>query len=75
MRNFSSHVNPLCWAFSERVMRLKVPPDWRLTWLLLGVIVGLLGLFVIEVVGKRPLSDQRIAPASSSQRKRAPPAV
>jgi hypothetical protein len=30
-------------------MRLKVPPDWRLTWLLLGVIVGLLGLIMIEV--------------------------
>jgi hypothetical protein len=33
-------------------MRLKARPDWRLNWLLLGVIVGLLGLIVIEVVAK-----------------------
>jgi hypothetical protein len=33
----------------------KVPSDWRLTWLLIGVIVGLLGLIVIEVIGKRYL--------------------
>ena len=25
-------------------MRLTVPPDWRLTWLLLGVAIGLFGL-------------------------------
>jgi hypothetical protein len=30
-------------------MRLKAPPDWHLTWLLLGVAVGLLGLLVFEV--------------------------
>jgi hypothetical protein len=36
-------------------MRLKVPTAWRLTWLLLGVIVGLLGLIVIEVAAKRYL--------------------
>jgi hypothetical protein len=30
-------------------MRPDEPPDWRLTWLLLGAIVGLLGLIVIEV--------------------------
>jgi hypothetical protein len=36
-------------------MSPKVPSDWRLTWLLLGVIIGLLGLIVIEVVAKRYL--------------------
>ena len=36
-------------------MSPKVPSDWRLTWVLLGAIVGLLGLIVIEVVAKRYL--------------------
>jgi hypothetical protein len=36
-------------------MSPKVPPDWRLTWLLVGVALGLLGLIVIEVVAKRYL--------------------
>jgi hypothetical protein len=36
-------------------MRLKVPPDWGLTWLLLAVVVGLLVLIAIEVVAKRYL--------------------
>ena len=31
----------------------KVPSDWRLVWLLLGVVVGLLGLIVIAVIAKR----------------------
>jgi hypothetical protein len=30
-------------------MRLKVPSDWGLTWLLGGVAIGLLGPIVIEV--------------------------
>jgi hypothetical protein len=34
---------------STRAMKLKVPPDWRLTWLLLGVAIGLLALLVIEL--------------------------
>jgi hypothetical protein len=42
-------------GFSGEAMSPKVPSDWRLTWLLLGVIVGLLGLIVIEVVAKRYL--------------------
>jgi hypothetical protein len=36
-------------------MRLKVPSGWRLTWLLVGVALGLFGLIVIEVVAKRYL--------------------
>jgi hypothetical protein len=36
-------------------MSPNVPSDWRLTWLLLGVIVGLLGLIVIELVATRYL--------------------
>jgi hypothetical protein len=42
-------------AGGEEAMSPKVPSDWRLTWLLLGVIIGLLGLIVIEVVAKRYL--------------------
>jgi hypothetical protein len=30
-------------------MRLKVPPDWRLTWLLSGVALGLIGLLVTKL--------------------------
>jgi hypothetical protein len=30
-------------------MMPTVPPDWRLTWLLLGAAVGLLGLLVFKV--------------------------
>jgi hypothetical protein len=42
-------------GFSGEAVSPKVPSDWRLTWLLLGVIVGLLGLIVIEVVAKHYL--------------------
>ena len=42
-------------GFSGEAMSPKVPSDWRLTWLLLEVVVGLLGLIVIEVVAKRYL--------------------
>jgi hypothetical protein len=42
-------------GFSGEAVSPKVPSDWRLTWLLLGVIVGLLGLIMIDVVAKRYL--------------------
>jgi hypothetical protein len=40
-------------------MSPKVPSDWRLTWLLVGVIAGLLGLIVFEVVAERLRADLR----------------
>ena len=40
-------------------MSPKVPPDWRLVWLLLGVVVGLLGLIVIAVIAKAVLLSDR----------------
>jgi hypothetical protein len=30
-------------------MRPKVPPDWRLTWLLVGVALGLFVLLVFQL--------------------------
>jgi hypothetical protein len=35
-------------------MRLKVPPGWRLTWLLVGVAVGLLALLVTKLAERFP---------------------
>jgi hypothetical protein len=37
-------------------MRLKVPPDWRLTLVLMGVALGLLVLLVIQVAARLSLS-------------------
>jgi hypothetical protein len=37
-------------------MRLKVPPDWRLTLILVGVALVLLALLVIELAEQYPLS-------------------
>jgi hypothetical protein len=36
-------------------MSPKAPADWHLTWLLVGVALGLFGLLVFEVVAKRYL--------------------
>jgi hypothetical protein len=46
-------------GFQREVMSPKVPPDWRLVWLLLGVVVGLLGLIVIAVIAKAVLLSDR----------------
>ena len=37
--------------------RLRVPQDWRLTLVLVGVALGLLGLIVIEVAEPRKSSN------------------
>jgi hypothetical protein len=35
-------------------MRLTIPPDWHLTWLLLGIALGLLALLVFKVTERYP---------------------
>jgi hypothetical protein len=35
-------------------MKFAVPPDWRLTWLLVGVALGLLALLVYRAAERYP---------------------
>jgi hypothetical protein len=37
-------------------MRFKIPPDWKLTLILVAVVVGLLALLIIEVAQRYPLN-------------------